>query len=344
MKPGFLIGLTVALPFALPLSAFAGFQMTGTPDLDSNKHGDLQAGYTYQFAAEDKSGNPLGILGLSSEMGEWWVAKNSGSPWDTFVPDSNTDKQPSFHLTDQVCGGESFYVGLSMEYELSAFTSSFRMANDLFPEGTDFYFGVRGLTSGNDVLLKDAGGLIDPDGGNGNFSAVEGLVYEGASIGLGTTDHAPTAQMLADNNFTTADQFEWVHYTTDAGVFPDLNGDNGDIIFTLKSQDNTNPYVAEWIIFILLPELAGGEEYCIGGDGSWGDAPPQDADALDSLVFSWTVNGIVQFDQPNPGYNDPNDSVIPIVPEPSAMFLAVGAGAALLLLRRNRKPARGAAG
>lgn len=340
--------------------------------------GSLVAGRSYEFGVAPDKDIPVGdtddltagsyFTGMSSSMGEWWVANSSSSPWNYYQaadqPSYNYDDrkggykedggrtgastQPSFHITETIAGGSSFFVGLTMQNQMSDYTSEFRVANNLFPQGTQVYFGLRNV---------DQASVLEPDlvnGGplrtNGHITAEAGLTYNGHSTGL--TDggvardaNAPASSVLAANQFpeAAADQFEWVHYqTTNEAIDPTTtDGDGDDLIFTIKkSADDVSVLeLTDWVAFFVLPE--GSDD--IEGDGTWGAIPPADTDAYDDMVFSWTVDGKSGYtlDEnnepiPNPVYPTDGDEGFTVLPEPSSAMMLLG-GAGMMLLRRQRK-------
>jgi len=326
----------------LPLAAQAKWDIEGTPDDNGDGHGDLQAGYTYEFGAHpNRDGyTDSKVLGISSIMGEWWTASSSGSPWDNFVASPDYEKQPSFHITDELNGGDSFFVGLSMQNQMNDYTSEFRMANDLFGAGAKLYFGLRNVTdpsvleqhtaaSAAAASTVDGVTLMAGDpifGDKGHISLHQGLLYKGHSTGIGDMNHVP------DTDTFDVSMFEWTHFETDSI--------DDDITFTIKKGGGASSFLelTEWVVFIELPETMS----TIAGE-QWADAPVNDASRLDDVVFSWTVHGkegytLTPEGTPleNPTYDDPDAGIFRNVPEPSSALLLLG-GMSVLLGRRQRR-------
>lgn len=344
----------------LPPTVFGRWDTLGTPDEDNNGYGDLQRSYNYEYTVKPKEPLPgSGMIGTSSLQGEWWTASSSTSPWDDYVANPLSSDQPSFHITETVSGGDTLFVGLSLEYQYDAFTSSFRMANDLFVADTNFYFALRSDTEDNDILEKDANGKPKV-GKTGSLNAVESLDYQGTSrwddvAGVwknhsdvtGSSEvstnppHIALQSTFNEHGFTAEKQFEWIHYHTDGPSSSD------DILWVLKKGKEAalKPNLTEWLLFIEVPQ----SQPDIVGE-LWPDiiGGSTDADRLDDLVFSWTIDGKNGYtidgvdENGDPIYHKNSlfktpDSAIPIIPEPSSLLLVIKGIAIFFLFRRSRK-------
>jgi hypothetical protein len=300
------------------VTAFAqGDAIVGTPTAsDGDSNGVFQSPNTYEFTAQKKGETLYNFYGTSSVGGQWWVGDNSGTPWDQITPDTETASQPSFHMTEELCGGDEFFVGLGASDQINGYTSAFRMvdANTLLGSGVDIYFGLRDATQTSSPLVLNPNDYVRPAGNKGNDFA--GLTYQDSSappVGVNNEPH------LA--NFT--DEFSWIHYETDAA--------DDTIIFTVDMKGE-NQGLTEWVAYFVMPD--DGRD-CFTGT-PYVDSPDSEPDAAGGLVFSWTVHATDGVGDPNPDY-DPEVEVF-FTPEPSSALMLLG-GAGLMLLRRQRKVA-----
>ncbi|NWK57274.1 PEP-CTERM sorting domain-containing protein [Verrucomicrobiaceae bacterium N1E253] len=299
--------------------------------------------------------NPTGIgdatstfLGVSDQAGEWWVATDSMSPWNNFVKETDTSTQPSFHMTNDVAAGSSFFVGLSMQHEMQEYTSEFRVANNLFPIGTEVYFGLRRNTTPSVLYLDN--GVLPAAGQDGHIAVEQNLTRNGfynPDSMEGNIAAMPDAEL-----FGTREQFEWIHY--DVGASPS-DGSADDIIFTIKKTGNpsvdgvdANLIVTDWVALFVLPDDQPGidlEDDWTNADGTLkGGVPVSETDGLDDLVFSWTVDGkggtvgTPRWDPPGDDEPIPDTPLTQLVPEPSSVAMLL-TGFGFLCFRRKRSAA-----
>lgn len=332
----------------ISFSAYAKFDVVGTEDSgDSGLAGDVvDNSYNVFEMSGGKVNAPTSkMLGISDLNGEWWVGSNSDAPWSVFQDAAgNTgnatgaNTHPSFHVTDDLVAGQSFYVGLSMQNQMKEYTSNFRITNSLLPVGTNVYFGLRngGVPS---VLAQDGAG--DPLVGDlGYIDSHAGFAFKGSSTGTGGSD-APGASN--PNSPLDETKFEWIHYETTT-----VPGSGTDTIFSLKTGKDlytgkgkdkalkpgeSGLLLTEWVAFFVLPSGM----TTIAGE-AWGTDPSTDVDDnREDMVFSWTVDAKSGYGPQSWPDQDPPSDIFP-VPEPSSVVMLF-AGAGLLCFRRQRKVA-----
>lgn len=338
--------LIIPLLLALPLTAFAKYTFDGTDTNGNSATGEPVADNVYEFNMYSKdagANSDSNMLGLSSVAGQWWVGNSSGTPWTLYEAPENSNTHPSFHVTDDLAAGDSFFVGLSMKDQMIDYTSHFRITNNVLPSDTQVYFGLRNSdSSGNatpGVLLQDANG--DPlrvvGGKNAplhHISDETGLAFEGSSTGLEAPVHTPANTAGVDPN-----EFEWIHYQTtgaeDATFEIKLSGKDK------KEAEGTaaSLVITEWVAYFVIPEdatMADNVTPWTLDNTAWGDTVPSTTEAENDLVFSWTVDAKSGYGDGNPLYNTSNSVLT--VPEPSSV-LFLFSGVSLMLLRRKKSAA-----
>jgi len=271
-----------------PLTVFAaGDNIVGTPDPGTTGSGLLQGPNTYEFTAEDENNPIYNFYGTSSVEGQWWVGNNSGAPFDEFVPDSNTGSQPSFHVTDDVCAGDEFFMGLGVSNQINGYTSELRMvgAADLFDNGgvgVDVYFG-----------LRNALGTGSPDPADARIDNQLSFVSNTNGLAFQSVDVAPPTGPNNDPVLANlTDEFSWIHYKTDAA-------DNSQILFTVgNTADDLS--LTEWVAYFVIPD--DGRD-CITSAPYTDGVIPTAEEA--GLVYSWTVHATDSVGPENPDYDTP---------------------------------------
>ena len=272
---------------------------------------------------------------------DWWVI--DADPFAPFAQGSD-GKDIMTHITEPLGAEDSFWMGIAYEYPQApdvkaAFYGVDGTEGSRSLAGAEIWLGINFWDEAENGLIEELTGA----GVNPISDPLDPNRYQ-QGFGTKTQDH------LTDNGFqstpTVSDGFIASEIPNDIDLWKKftVGDDDGNKNWGLKIETETDSYVLNWVVGIVLPDTFGADSSVSADVIAKGLA--NDGSLADDILFRWTIDErgdpLTDQDSPfsgnpplNPDYETFGFEVVVVIPEPSSASLLL-LGALALVMRRKR--------